>query len=62
MMHPIVQPLMQKALQIVSNAKFIKDLKVKRAFDMATKWASRNLLNEPRFVRNPKKHSSFIRK
>ena len=55
--------MMAQALKIVtSNAKFIKDLKVKRAFDMATKWASRNLLNEPRFVRNPKKPSSFIRK
>ena len=52
-----------QALKIVaSNAKFVKDLKIKRAFDMATKWASRNLLNEPRFVRNPKKPSSFIRK
>ena len=54
--------LIGQALKIVaSNKKFVETLKNNRAFDMATKWASRNLLNEPRFKRHPKNPRKLLR-
>lgn len=60
-MNPV---LIQKAAQLVaSNAKYVKDLKVKRAFDMATKWASNDMLkNVVNFIKDPKNPRRLIRK
>ena len=49
------------ALQYLKNSKFVKGLK----FDVATKWASRNLLKEkplPRFIKDPESSKRLLRK